>query len=74
MAALQKTELLPWGWYGLALDEGALGSEADLIGSLAELSSAADADSLETLEQMTRQDSRLAVPAETLKEIVAAEA
>ena len=73
LASLQKIELLPWGWYGLALDEGACETEGALIDRLARLSSAADAASLEELRQIVASDARLAVPAETLAAIAAAE-
>ena len=69
LAALQKIELLPWGWYGLAEVEGACDAEAELIDRLAGLSSAADADALEELRRMVAADARLAVPAETLAAI-----
>ena len=73
LAALQKIELLPWGWYGLAEVEGACEAEAPLIDRLAGLSSAADAGALEELRRLLAADARLAVPAETLAAIVAAE-
>ena len=73
LAALQKLELLPWGWYRLAKDDGACEAEAPLIDRLAGLSSSADADALEELRRMVVADPRLAVPAETLAAIAEAE-
>jgi len=73
LAALQNIELLPWGWYGLAKEDGACETEAELIDRLAQLSSGADAAALEELRQITAADPRLAVPPETLAAIVAAE-
>ena len=73
LAALQKIELLPWGWYGLAEVDGACEAEAPLIDQLAGLSSAADANALEELRRMVATDVRLAVSAETLAAIVEAE-
>jgi hypothetical protein len=73
LAALQKIELLPWGWYGLATDKGTLDSEADLIDRLADLSSAGDANAMEALAEFVGSDKRLAVPAATLSNIIAAD-
>ena len=72
LAALRNIELLPWGWYGLALDEAGM-AETALIDRLAGFSSRADAQALDTLRAMIVDDSRLAVPEETLDLIVAAE-
>ncbi len=73
LAALQNIELLPWGWYGLAKEDGAAENEAELIDGLARMSSSADAGALEELRRITAADPRLAVPAETLAAIVAAD-
>lgn len=73
LAALQNIELLPWGWYGLAKETGACENEAELIDRLARLSSSADTAALVELRRMTAADARLAVPAETLAAIAAAE-
>ncbi len=73
VAALQKIELLPWGWYGLAKVDGACENELPLIDRLARLSRSADAAALEDLRQLVAADTRLAVPDETLAAIVAAE-
>ncbi len=73
LAALQKIELLPWGWYGLAKDERAMDSEADLVDHLAGLSSAGDAPAMEALGELVGGDRRLAVPTATLKSIIAAD-
>jgi hypothetical protein len=73
LAALQKIELLPWDWYGLAKEEGACDSEPDLIDRLARLSSTADAAALEELRLLVAADARLAVPTEMLAAIAAAE-
>lgn len=73
LASLQKIELLPWGWYGLAKQEGACEAEGALIDRLARLSSSANVAALEELRQIVASDTRLAVPAETLATITAAE-
>lgn len=73
LAALQNIELLPWGWYGLATEDGACETEGVLIDRLARLSTSANAEALEELRQITASDARLAVPAETLASIAAAE-
>jgi hypothetical protein len=70
LAALQKIELLPWGWYGLAKDKNGM-EETALIDSLADISSTADASSLEKLRAAIARDSRLEVPAEMIAAIVA---
>ena len=72
LAALQKVELLPWGWYGLATDECGM-TERPLIDRLARISSDADAAALETLRAMIAHDSRLGVPNETVETILRAE-
>ena len=59
IAALRKIELLPWAWYGLATEEGALEREAVLMDRLAALSSAADAEALASLGAMVAADARL---------------
>ncbi len=63
LAALQKIELLPWGWYGLAKDESGLETETELVDRLAALSSAADAEAIEELREMVAGDERLRAPA-----------
>ena len=63
VAALQKVELLPWAWYGLATEEGALERAAELMDGLAALSSVADARSFEALRTLVASDARLSVPA-----------
>jgi len=73
LAALQNIELLPWGWYGLAKEDGASETEAELIDRVAGLSTSANAAALDELRQITAADPRLAVPPETLAAIVAAE-
>jgi hypothetical protein len=73
LAALQKIELLPWGWYGLATDKGALEAETGLIERLARLSSAGNATAIESLRRIVATDDRLRVPAETLATIIAAD-
>lgn len=72
LAALRKIELLPWGWYGLALDERGM-AETALIDRLAAISSHADAEALAALEDALERDSRLRVPSAIVAEIVAAE-
>ena len=66
LAALQKIELLPWGWYGLALEDGVCEAEAELIDRLAQLSSRADAAAIEELRGVVAADARLRVPTERL--------
>lgn len=73
MAALQKLELLPWGWYGLAKVVGACENETALIDRLAAISSRADCAALDDLRTTVAADARLAVPAETVESIVATE-
>jgi hypothetical protein len=73
LAALQKIELLPWGWYGLAKDDTNCEGEADLIDNLAAISSDADAASLDGLRSMVAADERLRVPEETLDAIMEAD-
>jgi hypothetical protein len=72
LAALQKIELLPWGWYGLATDESGMG-ELALIDRLARISSDADAGALDILGAMIAQDPRLGVPGGTIDKILRAE-
>jgi hypothetical protein len=73
LAALQKIELLPWGWYGLATDESGIGETA-LIDRLAGISSSADAHALEELRGMIAEDGRLRPPGDdALKTIVSRE-
>jgi hypothetical protein len=74
LAALQNIELLPWGWYGLARDEGAaIETETELIDRLAQLSSAADAPAIAELRTLVASDARLRVPADTIATINAAD-
>jgi hypothetical protein len=61
LAALQKIELLPWGWYGLALDEAGMG-ETSLLDDLAAISSHADATALTRLRALLAGDERLRIP------------
>ena len=75
LAALQKVELLPWGWYGLAKDDqAACEREVNLIDELASLSSTADAAALDRLSKMLAADSRLRVPDSTIETIMQSEA
>ena len=64
LAALQKIELLPWGWYGIAIEDGAVERDAPLMDRLAAISSAADAGAVEELREMVVADARLRVPEE----------
>lgn len=73
LAALQKIELLPWGWYGLAADKEGREAETELIDRLALLSSAADQTALEALRTIVESDDRLRVAPETLASIVASD-
>jgi hypothetical protein len=73
LAALQKVELLPWGWYGLAKEQGAWEHELELIDRLASLSIAADAPALVALQGLAAADPRLATPAERVNATLAAE-
>jgi hypothetical protein len=70
LAALQKIELLPWGWYGLAKDKSGM-EETALIDRLASISSRADAPALEDLRELLARDSRLQVPHEMIATIAA---
>ncbi|MBI2724458.1 MAG: transglutaminase domain-containing protein [Chloroflexi bacterium] len=65
LAALQKIELLPWGWYGLALDEATMAREPALVDTLAEISSAATPEALSRLASMIELDARLRPPRPT---------
>lgn len=73
LAALQKIELLPWGWYGLATEEGACDAEPELIDRLAQLSSVADAAALVQLRATVASDARLRVPADRLAAVAQAD-
>jgi hypothetical protein len=73
LAALQKIELLPWGWYGLAKDGDAWEGELELIDRLATLSTVADAPAVTELFDLVAADSRLAIPAERVNATRAAE-
>ena len=72
LAALQKVELLPWGWYGLAKDKSGM-KETALIDRLAGISSRADAPALADLRELLARDSRLQVPQEMVATIAARE-
>jgi hypothetical protein len=72
LAALQKVELLPWGWYGLAKDKEGI-KETVLIDHLADISSKADAAALASLHELLKHDARLRVPDDMLASIVAKE-
>jgi hypothetical protein len=73
LAALQKIELLPWGWYGLAKDEAGMGETA-LIDTLASISSRADVAAMAELGAMLACDERLRVPPEAVLAAMAADA
>lgn len=73
LAALQKIELLPWGWYGLATDDTNCTRETTLLDVLAELSSRADAQAIDELNAMLAADARIRVPKETIDAILARE-
>lgn len=73
LAALQKIELLPWGWYGLALDESAMEREVELIDQLADISRDAGATEMEKLLQLVSTDVRLKVPDETVQQVIGVE-
>lgn len=72
LAALQNVELLPWGWYGLALDQTGM-DEVALIDRLAEISSQADSAALIALRKMIAADPRLGVPIASIDAIVEAD-
>ena len=63
LAALQKIELLPWGWYGMAKDEAGM-AETALIDTLASISSRADVAAMIELSESCANDERLRVPPE----------
>ncbi len=63
LANLQKIELLPWECYGLATDKSGM-EEVDPMGSLAGVSSRADAVAFNDLRNMLANDPRLRVPEE----------
>ena len=73
LAALQKVELLPWGWYGLAKDETGL-EETPLLDRLASISSRADAAALAELREVLAGDERLRVPGGMVADALAADA
>jgi len=73
LAALQKIELLPWGWYGLATDKAGMGETA-LIDTLASISSRADAAAMGQLSEILAGDERIRVPADALAAALAADA
>ena len=70
LAALQKIELLPWGWYGLATDDSNCTRETTLLDRLAELSSRADAEAMRELNAMLAADDRIRVPQETITAVL----
>lgn len=72
LAALQNLELLPWGWYGLALDEAGL-EETALIDKLADISSRADDAAMADLAELLAADERLRPPAERVAATVESE-
>jgi hypothetical protein len=72
LAALQKIELLPWGWYGLAKDERGM-QELALIDRLASISSRADAAAMAELREVLAGDARLRVPDEAVSAALAAD-
>jgi hypothetical protein len=73
VASLQKIELLPWGWYGLATADGAAERHADFVDRVARLSSRADADAIDELLRLAADDVRLVIPSATLDAIEAVE-
>jgi hypothetical protein len=73
LASLQKIELLPWGWYGLATADGAAERHADFIDRMARISSLADADAINELLRLAADDVRLVIPQTVLDAIEAAE-
>jgi Transglutaminase-like superfamily len=72
LAALQKIELMPWGWYGLALEKAGMG-ETELLDDLARISSQADADALARLREKLATDERLRVPEEVITKALEAD-
>ena len=66
LAALQKIELLPWGWYGLATDDTNCEKETALLDTLAKLSSRADGPALDELNRLLAADARIRVTQETI--------
>ena len=73
LASLQKIELLPWGWYGLATADGAAERHADFVDRMARISSRADARAIDELVRLAADDVRLVVPQTMLDAIEAAE-
>jgi len=73
LAALQKIELLPWGWYGLAKGERGM-AEVELIDRLAAISSRADAGAMAELREVLAGDARLRVPDDAVAAALAADA
>ena len=67
VAALRKIELLPWGWYGMALDESSAERETVFVDRLAAVSSAADPKALTELMELASRDDRLVVPLDRLQ-------
>ncbi|MDO8379600.1 transglutaminase-like domain-containing protein [Phenylobacterium sp.] len=72
LAALQNLEFLPWGWYGLALDEAGM-KETALIDKLADISSRADEAAMTDLAELLAADERLRPPAERIAATVESE-
>ena len=73
LAALQKIELLPWGWYGLAKDERGM-TEVALLDRLAAISSHADGGAMAQLRDILAADARLRVPEDAVTKALAADA
>ncbi len=65
LAALQRIELLPWGWYGLGTDDRGM-KEVDLMDDLAAISSRADVLAFNDLRNLLADDPRLRVPEESV--------
>jgi hypothetical protein len=72
LACLQKVELLPWAWYGLAKDEDGL-MELDLLDKLAGISIDPDPESIEALLAITMSDPRIAVPNDAIQNALRAD-
>lgn len=73
LAALQKVELLPWDWYGLAKEDGAWERDLELIDRLASLSIAGGPQALDQLRDIAAADARVAVPTERVNATLDAE-
>ncbi len=70
LAALQKIELLPWGWYGIATDDANCDRETALLDRLAALTSSADAAAMEELNAILVAENRIRVPQETIAAVL----